>query len=112
MFVETNEMTLKAKRNAEARGVSQFIKEQLHAIPQGHGLAMSDLAKEVSEQFFISKQQAYVRVNNAMKGKIGAEFQRFEKSGYTYLAPVATTTEASEGPLTSVDTDTEINLNA
>jgi len=96
MFIDTNEMTLKLQRNAEAKGVSEFIKEQLRAIPQGHGLAMADLAKEISDHFGINKQQAYVRVNNTMKGKIGADFQRFEKSGYTYLAPVTTATVATE----------------
>ena len=56
---------------------------------------MTDLAKEINSHFGISKQQAYVRVNNVLRGKIGETFQRLEKSGYTYLTPKSTQSEFS-----------------
>jgi hypothetical protein len=101
--ISTESMALKIARSADAKGVSSFIKEQLKAIPSGQGLAMSDLAKEINSHFGITKQQAYVRINNALKGKIGGDFQRFEQSGYTYLSPKPAQSENSVEGDTLID---------
>ncbi len=86
-YLNNEDLREKDPSNTRGSGVSAFIKETLELIPEGQGLAMSDLAKAIADQFELPVQQSYVRIGNVLKRKSHSNFVRLQdEKGKTFIS--------------------------
>jgi len=87
-YVDVSGLGLKVKTHkSHNRGISEFIREQLDAIPEDGAVAMVTLATVLVERFpHIPKNQSQVRINMVL-GRLEDEFVRLENAkGNTFIA--------------------------
>lgn len=90
-FINTSVLT--TKTTSSTAGVSDFIKSELQAIPEGQALAMVDLVRIIQDNCptVPNKHQAYTRINNVLSRGFGKDFVKMVgNDGYTYIAKIET----------------------
>lgn len=84
-FVDTTELTVKGERG-EGSQITTFIRNTLKEIPEGKAIALSDLVEGVVQNTTVAdKKTAYTRVNQVLKQKDFAGFQRFTRENSTFI---------------------------
>lgn len=89
--IKVSKLSIK-EQTPRASGVTKAIRERLGQVPEGQAIKMQDLAAFVHNKFPQSipdLQQAYVRINHALKTLKG-KYTRYENldDGRTYVGPL------------------------
>lgn len=95
----SNTSNLTIKTTTSTSGVSDFIKSELNAIPEGQAIAMVDLVKLVLENCptVPNKHQGYTRINNTLSRQFGSQFTKLVGTdGYTYIAKLVVIEDEKE----------------